>query len=237
MMKFSALKLSLCISLATHAVVLSSFSLLNNGQGSVMTAIAHEEGIILQVSQDEPQAVAAGTEAQAVPTNLEAPKPELAPVEPAAPVSASETSASAPEQPEVVPATPIAELDLLKEVPPPVCGISVCAFSARPSAETASHSGSFGECKGRNASYLFNPKPGYPKEARARKQQGQVIIALQVTAQGLPEQVEVSETSGFDSLDQAAIGAVKNWHFIPAESGHLPIASRVEVPINFKLAD
>src|SRR5206468_2119936 len=43
--------------------------------------------------------------------------------------------------------------------------------------------------------YLFNPKPRYPKDARARRQQGQVIVALDVTADGLPERVDVTQTS------------------------------------------
>jgi len=56
-----------------------------------------------------------------------------------------------------------------------------------------------------------------------------------VTAEGIPEQMEVRETSGFASLDKAALEAVKRWRFTPARSQNQSINSRVEVPIDFKL--
>ncbi len=86
-------------------------------------------------------------------------------------------------------------------------------------------------------SYRYNPKPVYPKDARARRQQGQVIIALAVNADGLPEEAEVNQSSGFGSLDRAALRAVKNWRFLPARDGGRPVPSRVAIPFIFVLPD
>jgi len=45
----------------------------------------------------------------------------------------------------------------------------------------------------------------------------------------------VQSSSGFASLDDAAVTAVKNWEFEPGRQDGEPVASRVEVPIQFQL--
>lgn len=87
-----------------------------------------------------------------------------------------------------------------------------------------------------HAGYLMTPKPNYPKAARKRKMEGLVLVAVAVSTDGLPSEIEVEQGSGFDMLDQAAIAAVKGWRFTPARKGDKPVASRVQVPIVFKLA-
>jgi protein TonB len=83
--------------------------------------------------------------------------------------------------------------------------------------------------------YKRNPEPDYPALARRRRQQGIVLLAVQVDAAGRPEQVEVQVSSGFASLDDAAVAAVKDWEFEPGRLDGQPVASRVEVPIQFQL--
>jgi protein TonB len=45
----------------------------------------------------------------------------------------------------------------------------------------------------------------------------------------------VKESSGFQSLDNAAVKAVQKWKFAPARMGSLAIASHVDIPIRFQL--
>jgi protein TonB len=58
---------------------------------------------------------------------------------------------------------------------------------------------------------------------------------VQVDAAGRPETVQVRVSSGFASLDQAAVAAVESWEFEPGRLDGEPVASQVEVPIQFRL--
>lgn len=82
--------------------------------------------------------------------------------------------------------------------------------------------------------YLKNPAPEYPTYSKRMKEQGTVLILVQVSAQGHPEKIQLQQSSGFDSLDEAALQAVRQWQFVPARRGQTPIAASVIVPIQFK---
>lgn len=88
-----------------------------------------------------------------------------------------------------------------------------------------------------NAAYLNNPRPAYPRLSRRLNEQGKVLLRVRVNADGVPEQVNLHETSGHKRLDDAARRAVAQWRFVPAKQGETAIASWVIVPIEFKLED
>lgn len=68
------------------------------------------------------------------------------------------------------------------------------------------------------------------------REQGVVVLRVEVTAAGEPTQVSVLQSSGFFRLDQAARQAVRHWRFHPAlAAGGLPVASEADVPVRFKL--
>jgi protein TonB len=83
--------------------------------------------------------------------------------------------------------------------------------------------------------YKRNPEPSYPALARRRRQEGVVLLAVLVDAAGKPETVAIQVSSGFASLDDAAVAAVKDWEFEPGRQDGESVASRVEVPIQFQL--
>ncbi len=83
--------------------------------------------------------------------------------------------------------------------------------------------------------YDQNPRPVYPKIARRRGLQGIVLLEVLVFADGQVEKTFLLESSGYRSLDRAALRAVRRWQFKPATSLGLPVASRVVVPIDFVL--
>ncbi|MBI4027838.1 MAG: energy transducer TonB [Verrucomicrobia bacterium] len=83
--------------------------------------------------------------------------------------------------------------------------------------------------------YLKNPPPSYPERARRLNQEGPVLLAVRVTSAGIPDSVEVDQSSGFPLLDAAAVQAVKKWRFNPARLGVIPVNSMVVVPIEFQL--
>jgi protein TonB len=77
--------------------------------------------------------------------------------------------------------------------------------------------------------------PVYPEKARRDRQEGLVLVRAQVDHLGKTHEVIVSQSSGFPLLDQAAIKAVMQWAFLPAQENEKAITAWIEVPIDFKL--
>ena len=80
-----------------------------------------------------------------------------------------------------------------------------------------------------------NIKPDYPKGARQRGEQGDVILEIRVNSKGTVDDVKVATSSGFAELDEAAVRAAKAAKFSPARSGHDPVASTARLKLSFKL--
>lgn len=87
------------------------------------------------------------------------------------------------------------------------------------------------------ANYARIAKPEYPARARKMGWEGTTLLRVLVDQQGSSKTVQVSQSSGFDSLDRAAVKAVKRWHFHPARSGTRVVESWVKIPIVFSLKD
>lgn len=88
-----------------------------------------------------------------------------------------------------------------------------------------------------DAAYLRNPPPEYPPVARRRGEAGTVLLSVWVEADGRAGEVSVRQGSGSARLDRAALDAVRRWRFVPAKNGGVALASRIEVPIIFRLED
>lgn len=86
-----------------------------------------------------------------------------------------------------------------------------------------------------NAAYLNNPAPVYPPLSRRFREEGQVLLRVKVSAEGLPLAVELARSSGHPRLDTAARNTVLGWRFVPARQGEQPVAAWVKVPIVFQL--
>lgn len=81
------------------------------------------------------------------------------------------------------------------------------------------------------------PKPKYPDSARRDGKEGRVLLRVLVNEEGRTTSVEVNRSSGVESLDQAALEAIKRWRFSPARLGERPVKSWVRIPIDFRLTD
>jgi protein TonB len=84
-------------------------------------------------------------------------------------------------------------------------------------------------------SALNNPKPPYPPYSYKARQEGQVILAVEVLATGESGQVSIFISSGFELLDESALTTVKKWRFLPAKKDGQVIAQNIRVPITFSL--
>jgi TonB family protein len=84
--------------------------------------------------------------------------------------------------------------------------------------------------------YRENRSPIYPGAARQRGYEGDVLIAAEVRADGRIGAVQVKRSSGYASLDDSALEAVKMWKFEPAKRMGNAVDVWVEIPIRFKLS-
>ncbi|MEZ6243059.1 MAG: energy transducer TonB [Phycisphaerales bacterium] len=80
-----------------------------------------------------------------------------------------------------------------------------------------------------------NTPPEYPYESRRRRETGTSLIRASVDAGGRVLRVALARTSGHERLDRAALDAVGSWRFRPATEGGKPVASEVDIPIEFVL--
>ncbi len=206
---------------------------------------------------DQTQAVAqppSPTEPASVepePAPFHAPIPRLKPPSPANVGVASLPSTSAKPSPAVSrianalstasPATPAAPAGPAESVPSPATESSV------PAPPTVAAITSVGPLTGgaalpteRGAVPLggsVNAPPRYPYLARARAQEGQVVVRVEVDAAGSVRTITIARSSGFALLDEAALGAVREWRFEPARRSGVAVTATLDVPISFRLTD
>ncbi|MEY3381537.1 MAG: hypothetical protein RL468_2135 [Pseudomonadota bacterium] len=86
-----------------------------------------------------------------------------------------------------------------------------------------------------NAAYLNNPKPAYPALSKRLGEQGTVTVRVMIGVDGTAQQAEISQSSGFARLDQAALAVVLKWRYVPGKRGGIPEAMWFNVPISFVL--
>lgn len=77
--------------------------------------------------------------------------------------------------------------------------------------------------------------PPYPVMARRRGQEGVVLLEVWLDEQGRQTQLAIKKSSGNQSLDTSAITSVQKWSFQAHSIDGLSVASRVHIPIRFRL--
>ena len=86
-----------------------------------------------------------------------------------------------------------------------------------------------------DAEYLNNPKPAYPRLSEILREQGKVQVRVLIGKDGLALKAEISQSSGFQRLDQAALNTALKWRYRPGKRGGVPEAMWFIVPIEFRL--
>lgn len=109
------------------------------------------------------------------------------------------------------------------------------SFSEKSQVAIKTPSPSEGEIHFAQPRYAENPKPIYPREAKRRGYEGEVILRVEVLTNGQVGQIEVRHSSGHEMLDQSAIRTVKQWRFIPAQKGEQRVSVWVNIPVKFQL--
>ena len=78
-------------------------------------------------------------------------------------------------------------------------------------------------------------RPDYPKGARQRGEQGEVVLEISVSVDGAVSGVTVVSSSGFSELDDAAVRATRRARFTPAKADGRPVSSTARLTLSFQL--
>ena len=83
--------------------------------------------------------------------------------------------------------------------------------------------------------YQTNPPPPYPRMAWKLGHEGVVLLEVLVSVAGTVDDLRIAVGSGHESLDAAALAAVRSWRFSAGRRNGQPMAMRVRVPVRFSL--
>ena len=83
--------------------------------------------------------------------------------------------------------------------------------------------------------YVTPPAPVYPAQSQRMKEQGRVLLRVEIGADGRARQVLVSRSSGHARLDESAASAVRQARFAPYTENGVALAVWTNVPIDFEL--
>lgn len=89
---------------------------------------------------------------------------------------------------------------------------------------------------GYQVAYLDNPAPHYPYSSRLLGQEGRVVLRAEVLPDGTCGRLEVEQTSGHRLLDEAALDAVRQWHFVAGRDGDKAVPVWTDIPVSFTLS-
>jgi TonB family protein len=82
---------------------------------------------------------------------------------------------------------------------------------------------------------ISSPKPPYPLSAFKLRQEGRVVLELEVLEDGAVGLVRLAQSSAFESLDASALATVKKWKYSPAHKSGQIVRQWIRVSILFEV--
>ncbi|HEX3140105.1 MAG TPA: energy transducer TonB, partial [Rhizobacter sp.] len=82
--------------------------------------------------------------------------------------------------------------------------------------------------------YLETPLE-YPRTSRRLQEAGTATLRVYIDERGHVASVQLSHSSGFARLDEAALASVKKWRFKPYVENGQPMAGYAVIPVMFEL--
>ena len=117
------------------------------------------------------------------------------------------------------------------------CGLDSSGTGFGRGIGSGTGSGSSGTIGLTQARYRDTPRPEYPESARREGSEGSVLLRVLVDEQGRSKKVEINSSSGSNTLDRAAMAALRRWRFHPARYRDQAVESWLRVPIEFRFVD
>ncbi len=114
---------------------------------------------------------------------------------------------------------------------------STSTSSASPTAGTAfaANRAPALELPSSDAQYLNNPTPAYPALSKRLGEQGKVVIRTFIGADGIAQQAQIKQSSGYDRLDQAALATALKWRYVAGKRAGVAEAMWFDVPFTWIL--
>jgi len=176
--------------------------------------------------------------AQAAPVFVEllapsAPPAPPVPPSPAPPRTIRKVAPPAPlvvAAPSPVPAAFVVDQAEVPQLPAPAAPVEVAQLPPSPPAPEPPRN-----IPASAVQYLEPPLPEYPRASRRAGEAGRVSVRVYIDEAGLPRNVQLSRSSGYPRLDDAAIAAVKKARFRPYTENGRPTAGWASIPLTFDL--
>jgi protein TonB len=178
------------------------------------------------------------TEAPAAPREA-APPVDPAPAAAAPPPAEDAVRQAEPAEPKPAPAEPAKAVEKPPEPAKPHAAPPQTA--ARPPAqishgtEGTAHGVAHESSIAPTIKTLTTPTPEYPRVAIQYREEGTVYLTVTIGVDGVPTAVTLYKSSGFGSLDEAAIKTMRQWRFVPVLKNGRPEAVTIYVPMEFRL--
>ena len=80
-------------------------------------------------------------------------------------------------------------------------------------------------------------KPSYPSRCKRQGHEGTTVLEVTILSKGKCGNIEIIKSAGCESLDKAAIKALKRAKYIPAKRLGIPFTTTKKIAFNFKLED
>jgi protein TonB len=87
------------------------------------------------------------------------------------------------------------------------------------------------------ARLVAGQKPTYPREAQLRGMEGEVLLWLNISADGDVLEAKVHRSSGHRMLDDHTLRFARTLDFVPARRGQIAIPTTVLLPVRYRLTD
>lgn len=85
-----------------------------------------------------------------------------------------------------------------------------------------------------NVAYLGG-KPSYPAASRRLREEGRVIVLVDINTEGIVERARVDTSSGYSRLDESALAAARTARFKPLTRNGVAYPARAKLPFDFVL--
>ena len=86
-----------------------------------------------------------------------------------------------------------------------------------------------------DAQFLNNPTPAYPALSKRMGEQGKVVIRAFIGVDGVAQQAQIKQSSGYDRLDQTSLATALKWRYVPGKRAGVAEAMWFDVPFTWVL--
>jgi protein TonB len=77
------------------------------------------------------------------------------------------------------------------------------------------------------------PMPNYPMASRRMREEGRVVVLVEINTQGLVERATIDASSGFPRLDESALAAARKGRFKPYTRNGVAYPAKAKIPFDF----